>query len=742
MPEPSSLNTFLLDQAAALRAKDQPPATRAEWDERRKKLREQMFAAMGPFPDKPAPLEPRELGVLKRDGYRIEKLLFTSRPGVQVTANVYVPDPAKGKLPAVLVVHGHWAGARRDPVVQARCLGLVKLGFFVLAVDAFGAGERHPDSAKGGYHGALLGATLWPTGQSLLGMQVYDNRRAVDYMLTRPEVDGDRLGITGASGGGNQTMYAGALDDRFKAVVPVCSVGNYQAYLKAACCVCEVLPGALRFTEEGDVLGLVAPRALMVINATKDAFQFSVGEAKKSLERTRAIFKLFGEEENLHHAVFESPHAYNQPMREAMYGWMTRWLKGEGKGEPIAEPKHTIEMIDDISCFADGKRPDGFVYPGTFAAGVGALMLTALNKRKPDHKEAWEAQAVFMRGNLREDVFGGFPKPINADGKLGDKTKDDVATAPLTLAVESGLDVAGKMRFGGLRPVCLLLDLDGADAALKHPLAATLLASGWILVALDLRGTGAAKIANDAIGSAPDHNSAEHSIWIGRPLLGQWTFDVLSVLDWLKRWRVPKGALDFEDARPSFVVGIGQAGIVALTTAALGADRVARAVAIDSPVSFVTDRAYGPGTRMGLLAPGILRVGDVPHLAALTAPIRLLIAGGVTPQGKALGEKELGDAFGFTKAMYKLVGAEASLAVKEKATPAEIAAWLAARQELLLSAAINHAISPPTCSRGWGRAFAGTTARPRQHDRGGGGWTHCDCGGDMSGCTSCCPCSA
>src|SRR5205823_10038664 len=126
-----------------------------------------------------------------------------------------------------------------------------------------------------GYHGELLGSTLYPAGYTLLGCQVYDNRRAVDYQLTRPEVDGDRLGITGASGGGNQTMYAGALDERFAAVVPVCSVGTYQAYLRAACCVCEVLPGALRFAEERDVLGLVAPRALLVINATRDAFQFS-----------------------------------------------------------------------------------------------------------------------------------------------------------------------------------------------------------------------------------------------------------------------------------------------------------------------------------------------------------------------------------------------------------------------------------------------------------------------------------
>src|SRR5262249_45682298 len=145
----------------------------------------------------------------------------------------------------------------------------------------------------GTYHGGLYGATLWPTGQTLLGMQVYDNRRAVDYLRTRPEVDGKRLGITGASGGGNQSMYAGALDERFAAVVPVCSVGTYQAYLHAACCVCEVLPGGLRLAEEGDVLGLVAPRALLVINATKDAFQFSVAEAQKSLARAKAIFKLY-----------------------------------------------------------------------------------------------------------------------------------------------------------------------------------------------------------------------------------------------------------------------------------------------------------------------------------------------------------------------------------------------------------------------------------------------------------------
>src|SRR6516162_1871280 len=308
LPKPDSqvFNQFIRSQAAALRAKDTPPTTRKEWENRRMQLRQAMFAAMGPFPDKPCELEPKVVGVLQRQGYRIEKLIFQSRPDVWVTANAYVPENVKGRVPAVLVVHGHWPWARRDPVVQARCLGLVKLAFFVLAVDAFGSGERYPHPGSGTYHGALYGSTLWPVGQTLLGMQVYDNRRAVDYLLTRREVDGERLGITGASGGGNQSLYAGALDERLKAVVPVCSVGTYQAYLQAACCVCEVLPGALRFTEGGDVLGLVAPRSLLVMSADEDAFQFSVGEAKKSLERARSIYRLHNAIGKIEHVTFAS----------------------------------------------------------------------------------------------------------------------------------------------------------------------------------------------------------------------------------------------------------------------------------------------------------------------------------------------------------------------------------------------------------------------------------------------------
>jgi dienelactone hydrolase len=673
--DPRPYEVFIRALGADLRAGDAPPTDRRAWDIRREALRGAMFASMGPFPDRPCDLEAKEVGVLKRDGYRIEKILFQSRADVWVTANAYVPEGVKAKAPAVLAVHGHWPWARRDPVVQARCLGLVKLGFFVLALDAFGAGERHPTPGKGAYHGALLGASLWPAGQTLLGMQVYDNRRAVDYLLTRPEVDGQHLGVTGASGGGNQTMYAGALDERFQAVVPVCSIGNYQAYLQAACCVCEVLPGALRFTEEGDVLGLVAPRALMVVNATMDAFQFSVGESNKSLERAKAIFKLYDAEDKVAHPTFESPHAYSQAMREAMYGWMTRWLKGEGDGKPIPEPKHEIENVEDLACYEEGKRPATFVFPCTFAGREAKRQLAAFDSRVRNHKEAWEATAVMLRAHLRDEVFGGFPKAPAAEAKQGDPDdKDGVRTVPLTLETEPGAPL-NSLLLGKPSPLSrqraawVLLHLDGKAEALKHPLAAALIERGLYVVAPDLRATGDGKMAGDVVHGAPDHTSSERAVWIGRPLLGQWVFDIHCLLDWMASqpaWRGWRFSL----------VGVGPAGVAALCAAASADERITAVAAIDAPATLVSEAIYGDGMRMALLAPRLFSVGDVPHLAALGAPRRLVIAGGVTPQGKKIGGKEIQESYTFTREVYELYKAGDRLSLMEEAKPEDVAAML------------------------------------------------------------------
>ncbi len=641
---------FIKSQAAALRAADKPPASRDEWQQRRAKLREELINAWGGFPKEPCDLAPRKLGEIQRDGYRIEMLVFQTRPGVWMTANAYVPDK-KDKLPAILHVHGHWAGAKQDPVVQSRCIGSAKHGFFVLVVDAFGAGERGIGKNLGEYHGEMTGATLFPVGLPLSGLQVYENMRAVDYLQTRPEVDPQRIGITGASGGGNQTMYAGAFDERFKCVVPTCSVGNYQAYLGPACCMCEVVPNALRFTEEGDVLGLAAARGLMITSATQDGIQFSVGEAKKSFARVESIAKLLGMPDGVKHTIIESPHAYNQPMREAMYGWMTRYLKGQGDGSPLPDPEIKTEEPESLRCFPGDSRPDDYMTIPHFAAAEARKLLE--NRKTPTDLTAWTT--------TRENMIEGLKKtlgPMPAVKKPGITSLGSGPTADLFFESEPGIGLMTRVDSEqNWTKLAVLLDLDqGLSKSFSSDLSKQLRTDGWTVAAPELRATGHFALPGDKIGNAPDHNTAEWSLWIGRPLLGQWVVDVHRTLDALAEQN--GGALPKE----VMVVGDGPAGVVALCAAALD-ERISHTVTINSLASYVTSGPYR-NQRLGLMAPGILRdVGDIAHIAALIAPRQVTIAGGVTGNGETIHGDDLARQFRFSRSVFSVQNASPKLRV-------------------------------------------------------------------------------
>jgi len=647
LPANAALDAFMRDYAQRLRSNDAPPPDRAAWDLRRAELLRQLTVALGPNPAQDCPLEPRITNTLRRDGYRIELLVFQSRPGVWVTGSLYIPDNAR-RAPTVLCVHGHWGWARREPVVQSRCIGLAKLGFVVLSIDAFGAGERHPTPARGAYHGALTAGTLWPVGLTLVALQIYDNRRAVDYLLTRPEVDPANIGITGASGGGNQSMYAGVFDERLKAVVPVCSVGTYQSYLQVACCLCEVVPGALRFTEEGDVLGLIAPRALLVINASRDTVQFSPQQAAISLERARAIYRLYNRPTQIAHRVFDSPHDYNQPMREAMYGWMTLHLKGQGDGSPIPEPPHQTEPVDLLRAMPVERRPAGWLSIPELAAREGQALVRRVVGPVPTHREQWDAVATALRGEL-----------ANALGPMPARPANPPAIVAGAIATEGGIPMRLQVRrpvAGGRMPACLLVHPDGLDAAIRSPLADEFIRESFSVWAADLRGWGQTRpIGDGSTQGTIDHNSTEHAVWIGRPLLGQWVYDVQLLLDVI--------AADPEtDHRRLVVVGIGQASLVALAAAAsAGGERIHALVCVGGLASLVsTGQPYPPGTRMGLLAPGLLHAGDVPHWAALLAPRRVVIAD--LPR----------EPFAFTRAVFDLLGAGSRFVHLPDAQPAPI----------------------------------------------------------------------
>jgi hypothetical protein len=352
---------------------------------------------------------------------------------------------------------------------------------------------------------------------------------------------------------------------------------------------------------------------------------------------------------------------------------MTRWLKDEGEGRPIPEPKHDIEKVEDLACFPDEKRPDGFLFLPAFARREAEALLRTAAVR-PDHVEDWESSAVHRRAVLRKQVLGDFPNLPRPEALLGKaETAGEVTTTPLVLTPEPDLPLHAVLRARrgakGRAPVCVLLHLDGKAAALEHSLAAALLEKGWAVAAPELRATGEMRPPQDAIGGAPDHNSAEHGLWLGRPLLGQWLVDVLALLDWLALQR----GLD----RGHFAVaGLGEAGLVALCAAALFDDRVAAAASLAAPVSYVTGEAYAPGTHMGLLAPGLLRAGDVPHLAALVAPRRLVVAGGVSPQGEKRTAEQIQEAFAITRGVYKLYKEDGKLSLLSEAPAVEVAAGL------------------------------------------------------------------
>jgi dienelactone hydrolase len=669
-----SYTRFLREHAGGRAVAGMMPSTVKAWDERLTRVRVRLQRSFGRAPEVTCALEPDVMGTLVREGYAIERLTFQSRPGVRVTANLYRPEPVSARYPGVLSVHGHWAWARMDPHVQPRCIGLAKLGYVVLCVDAFGAGERAIEPGPGTYHGALVGASLWPVGTPLLGLQAYDNRRAVDYLASRPDVDPTRLAITGASGGGNQTLYAGATDERLGAVIPVCGIGTYDAYLATACCVCEVNVSGAAYTTTGDLLAMVAPRALLVVSATRDAFQFSVGESAKSVAYARGRFASLGAEAKLRHVSIESGHDYNRAMRQAMYGWVEKWLRGRGDGQPIPEPEIKTEEVAAIRCFADGQsRPKTIVTIPEFAWREGQARLEKL-PRAPDHIERWLADSERMRAALRDEILGGFPSrtPLMVR-KSGPPQKLRVSfTSESDIRLQGTVEVGARPNKG-----TALLISDEPEAAtdggqksgkraetnkLKEPWHA----AGFSTVELSCRALPTVA----PIAGATDHTVAEWGLWVGRPLLGQWVWDIIRWLDCLDQLRLEPtkaGEGPWAPARPFVLIGLSTMSLPALLAAALDA-RVAAVHCTGGLVSFVGNTTK-PWIEvpMGLLAPNILDVVDVSHLAALVAPRPLAFTRAIEPEGGLATPDRTARAFAFARSVYQLIGAADRIRLAEPA---------------------------------------------------------------------------
>ncbi|MBI4877341.1 MAG: prolyl oligopeptidase family serine peptidase [Acidobacteria bacterium] len=344
------------------------PQTRAETEAARPRLRRQLEEALGYRRLPRSTARPRVTGTLRRPGYRIEKIVFESLPGVEVPAHLYVPDGLTGRAPAILFYNGHWWNdSKTKPDFQSFCITMARLGFVVFSFDPFGQGERGVSSRDHRRVESLL------VGVAQQGFAELESQCALDYLLSRKEVDVARVGMTGASGGGYNTWITATLDDRIKVAVPVVGTSDFYRQIQHARTVdwyragehCHFIPGLLRFADNHEFTAMVAPRPLLIINAATDA-GFPIGTVAGY---GKSLYATYGAGERF--ACFEDTatgHGYQQAKREAAYGWFLKWLAGRGDGRPYAEPPHETLPFDspELRCLEDGqKRPAG---PGMIAA--------------------------------------------------------------------------------------------------------------------------------------------------------------------------------------------------------------------------------------------------------------------------------------------------------------------------------------------------------------------------------------
>ena len=312
--------------------------TVADAERRKAIVRRKFVDALGGLPDYSGPLNARITGQIQADGYVIEKVIYESLPGYYVTANLYRPIQP-GRYPAVLLQAGHTQEGKAEPQLLAANLALK--GFVSLAFDPVGQGERvqtysaqlnAPAAGWSSIEHMQAGAQSTLVGEGVARYFIWDAKRSIDYLVSRPDVDPARIGAAGCSGGGALTTFIGALDSRLKAVIPACAPNSYRLLFSGDNPHSEMtLPQLLaRGLDTADFVELSAPTPWM-IQATEQDF-FTPAGTKLVFEEALRWYRLFGAEDRLAYVVGPGPHGTPLVSREAMYQWMIRWLNG-GRGD-------------------------------------------------------------------------------------------------------------------------------------------------------------------------------------------------------------------------------------------------------------------------------------------------------------------------------------------------------------------------------------------------------------------------
>ena len=523
--------------------------TRAEAEAFVRDITEKVRRCFGPLPDR-TPLNPRVTGRVERDAYTIENVIFDSRPNFPVTGNLYLPKGRRGPTPAVVGVCGHSLNGKAGGTYQSFAQGLARLGYIVLIIDPIGQGERfqYVDAALKPVQGGnvrehlYIGNPQFLVGEFFGTWQAWDAIRAFDYLLTRPEVDGRRIMVTGNSGGGTITSWCCALEPRFIGAAPSCFINTlrrmFESEQPADTEQCPPHTLALGL-DHAELLVPFIPRHLILLGQEKD--MFDVRGLEQSHARLRRIYELLGQPDHLGLFIGPDYHGYSQHNREAMYGWFNRLT---GVAATNTEPKLTLEKDEVLWCTPRGQVAD--LKPNTV---LSFTRETAQRLRATRPALTGDALGRAVTSALRLPARSGVPDyrilpaapnrryPKRSAGHYAVETEPGIVAiayrlgdAPLSYRVPRGskraiLYVAHRSADAELRDEPLIREVMAAEADAA-------------VFACDVRGIGESqpdttgKAFTDPYGS--DYFYAIYGIMFDQPYPGQRTFDVLRLIDWLQ----------------------------------------------------------------------------------------------------------------------------------------------------------------------------------------------------------------
>ena len=592
--------------------------TAGDWDKRVKTIRDSMISWAGPFPTR-NPLNAKITGTLKRDGYTIEKILFESRPGFYVSANLYLPEDVSSPRPAILNVLGHMANGKAADIAQLRSIFQAKKGFVALTIDNLGQGERQVadysswSSAPGNAH-TITGIQAFVAGTNVFNIMVWDAIRAIDYLESRPEVDGSRIGITGCSGGGMMTTYILPFEPRISVAVAACNPNTWSHRVHAGLSADheQIIFGCFEsaIDPRGDPLFAFVPKPLL-INATTDD---NLNPARGVWELSTWLYKAYsayGGPEKFNTTMVEAGHGYNRDQREISYSWFLKWM--DGNSSDFLERDIEIEKDEDLWATVNGST-----YDVTGSRQSQDLVHDYISENKaawtiPQTSAALNKHKSIMPKLIGEILRISPQNDVPEASFIGTHDAGNFRIRKFILQTEKGIILPGILLEPDIIPAgsatILYLSQSGKKDLLNdNEIVKELLASGKTICAIDLRGYGE---------TAPDMAGMHWDFLSGRPIFGQRVHDILATINWLKNSEIKAGDIK--------IWGKGMGSLYSAFAGVL-TNNISGFVLEEPLISFESIvRVRVPGYRDEIVLPGILEKFDMPQVYQALCPKPILI---------------------------------------------------------------------------------------------------------------------